>query len=71
MVQKEIGNEVDKTSGNVKGNNGNELRVTGGVIFVGSVDLLKQIVFLADTKGKLVYQRVTSPNKKLWIEEEE
>ena len=71
MVQKEMGNEVDKTSGNVKGNNGNELRVTGGVIFVGSVDLLKQIVFLADTKGKLVYQRVTSPNKKLWIEEEE
>ncbi len=49
----------------------NEIRITGAVVFRGTIDVLNEIIFLAETKGQIVYQKVTSPDRKLWITEDE
>ena len=46
-------------------------RVICGIVFKGSISLYSKILFLAKNHGELVYQKITSPEKKLWITEEE
>lgn len=71
MKENETGNQIKKTLEIENANRKiSETRITGAIVFKGSADLLNQILFLVNSKGEVIYQRITSPNRKLWIEEE-
>lgn len=72
MKENETGNQIKKTFETESNNRKiSETRITGAIVFKGSVNLLNQILLLVNSKGEVIYQRITSPNRKLWIKEED
>ena len=47
-----------------------DILVTGAIVFKGDVKLMEQLVLKVKNNGQLIYRRVASPNRKLWIQEE-